>query len=317
MIRYNDGATLEELRTKIGAVDSRWLGKAQRRTTRFMREGKYDESSGIWSDIKSVYMTLQFDKCAYCERHLTSGEHGGTIEHDVEHYRPKNTVPVWPHEAARNERRLNYSFATGTELQEGYCWLAYHPLNYCTSCKKCNTPLKLNYFPIAAGRGRRETSEDDPNAQTGSVTDLNEAEKPYLIYPVGEIDENPEELITFVGITAIPKKRNGPRWRRARITIDFFELNGRSELRQQRAAQLVALDNALFKLESTDVTKSERDDAKEDIKQLRHSSSPHAGCVRAACALYQKNPAKARELVAEARQLRRSLRSRGGNIGDS
>ncbi len=310
MIRYNDRATLAELRTKIGVVASRWLGKAKRRTRKFIDAGKYDESSGIWSDIKSVYMTLQFDKCGYCERHLADGGFGGAIEHDVEHYRPKNTVPVWPHRAAREERDISYTFDTGSELPDGYYWLAYHPLNYCTSCKKCNSPLKGNYFPVATGRGSRNTHETDPNATETSVTSLNDAEKPFLIYPIGEYDEDPEDLITFVGITAIPKKRNGPRWRRARITIDFFELNGRSELREQRARQLVSLDNALFKLESSDATDDQRNIAREDIKQLRHASSAHASCVRAACVLYQANPTKAREVFAEARTLLRSLRSR-------
>ena len=47
-------------------------------------------------EVKAVYIRLQKNKCAYCERQLTGLDHGGAIEHDLEHYRPKGHVPAWP-----------------------------------------------------------------------------------------------------------------------------------------------------------------------------------------------------------------------------
>ena len=109
MIRYQ--ITETELRDAIESEKPGWLARAQTRTDRFIAAGKYDESSGIWSEIKRVYMDLQHDKCAYCERQLAAGEDGGTIEHDVEHYRPKNSVPVWP----TDSDDVTFTFPTGAK----------------------------------------------------------------------------------------------------------------------------------------------------------------------------------------------------------
>lgn len=198
MIRYN--ISEDELLERINAEKSGWLKRAKERTDKFVLAKQYNESSGIWREIKRVYMKLQHNKCAYCERRLADADNGGTIEHDVEHYRPKNTVPQWPSERIAEERDLNFNFETGKELLKGYYWLAYHAFNYCTSCKKCNSPLKKNYFPIAGSRGNPvETPKE-----------LNDTEKPFLIYPIGDLDEDPEDLITFNGVSPIPKKKNGP-----------------------------------------------------------------------------------------------------------
>jgi len=101
MIRYN--ITLSDLQQRINAKDENWFQQANLRTQAFQQEGEYNENlripdgkggtrgaSPIWSKIKSVYMALQHEKCAYCERQLASEEFG-KIEHDLEHYRPKKT----------------------------------------------------------------------------------------------------------------------------------------------------------------------------------------------------------------------------------
>jgi len=169
--------------------------------------------------------------------------------------------------------------------------LAYEPLNYCTACKKCNTPLKLNFFPVAAQRG--ETGED--------INRLNDTERPLLPYPLGAVDEDPEEISTFDGVIAIPCKRNGPRWRRAKVTIAFFQLNRREELLRERARCLVALDNALAIVES-DFPSERVKQAEEDVRRLRSPVSPHCGCVRAACRMYEEDRSKFLALAEECRR---------------
>ena len=50
---------------------------------RLKKGGRYVESSHSWNRVKKVYMRLQHDKCAYCERQLASEDFGGAIEHDL------------------------------------------------------------------------------------------------------------------------------------------------------------------------------------------------------------------------------------------
>ena len=121
MIRYP--VTEAELEQRVDAAVASWRSRAATRTARFIAAGGYDESSSIWSEIKPVFMKLQNDKCAYCERQLASADSGGAVEHDLEHFRPKSSVVVWPDGAG-------VSFATGTASPAGYFWLAYHLLNY-------------------------------------------------------------------------------------------------------------------------------------------------------------------------------------------
>lgn len=122
MIRYDIAP--DELLRRIEEHVPGWLKRAATRTERFRKAGRYDEKSGIWSEIKDVYRDLQGDKCAFCERQL-AGKPYGSIEHDVEHYRPKSSVRVWPPVEAPA-----YDFPTGHASEAGYYLLAYHPLNY-------------------------------------------------------------------------------------------------------------------------------------------------------------------------------------------
>src|SRR5713101_8429748 len=146
MIRYP--ITEQNLRERIEAEVPGWLKRAQQKTDKFIAARQYEEASSIWSDVKSVYMKIQFDKCVYCERQLASPGLGGTIEHDLEHFRPKNGVEEWPTSAMQQSRNIAFDFPLGHAYPSGYYWLAYHVLNYSAACKKCNTPLKLNFFPI-------------------------------------------------------------------------------------------------------------------------------------------------------------------------
>ena len=181
MIRYPISEA--DLDNRIDSLVPQWRTRAGERIAHFVSVGRYDESGAIWSEIKPVYMELQHFKCGYCEKWLESIDYGA-IEHDMEHYRPKSSVKAYPRE---------YDFRTGDAWAMGYFRLAYHPLNYLTACKTCNSGLKSNYFPIAA------TRIDGANHPRGLVR-----EQPFLLYPISDLDDDPEDLIGFDGITAIP-----------------------------------------------------------------------------------------------------------------
>jgi hypothetical protein len=223
--------TIRELEQRVDAVQATWRNSAANRTAHFRAVGRYDEASGqaIWGDIKAVYMALQYNKCAYCET-LLEGPPYGRIVHDIEHYRPKNSVKRWPTPSIRKKQNITYRFQTGSAWGDGYYLLAYHLLNYATACKPCNSTLKRDYFPIYGPQ--RVLSDTLANYR---------AEDPLLIYPFSDVDDDPEELITFEGIIAVPKKTSGLPNYRARVTIDFFDLNGRDFLRRSRAFQIKLL----------------------------------------------------------------------------
>ncbi len=282
MIRYPISS--EELRARIEAEAPGWLKDAAKRTEKFRRVGRYEESSNSWSRVKKVYMRLQHDKCAYCERRLASEDFGGAIEHDLEHYRPKNGVPAWPSEEIARERGISYRFSTGDPFPEGYYLLAYHPLNYATACKKCNSPLKSSYFPIAGKRGARRDAPADL-----------QGEEPFLIYPLGDLDDDPEEVLTFIGVNPVPRIKRGPRWRRARVTIDFFELDGREELWRERAEKIWNLFSTLELLRGGDLERQTL--AARAIEALLSPASPHTNCGRAFRALYEEDRMRAGEIA--------------------
>lgn len=274
----------ERLEELIRAHDPTWAGRARARTDAFRKAGRYGERSGIWGEIKPVYMALQHAKCAYCERRL-AGLPYGTIEHDLEHYRPKSEVKRWPTQRIARERGIAYDFDTGEEMKEGYYLLAYHPWNYATACKTCNSALKSSYFPTA---GTRVSGGEDPWRM--------KTEKPFLLYPLGDLDEDPEAVITFVGILPVPRARSGHRFRRAQVTIDFFELDTREELLRERAEQVRSFHMALRLLETGSA--ADQAEAKAAIEGHRAPHSPHAGCVRAFHALYERDRNEAEEIFA-------------------
>lgn len=286
MIRY--AISLDELRARIEAEAPGWLDLAAERTERFRRAGRYDEDSGIWSRIKTVYMRLQHCKCAYCERRLAAEDFGGAIEHDLEHYRPKGPVPAWPSEKIAAERGISYRFTTGAAFPEGYYLLAYYLLNYATACKKCNSPLKASFFPIAGPRGPQS---DDPASLSGEL--------PLLLYPLGDLDDDPEMILRFDGINPVPRVRRGPRSRRARVTIDFFELGEREELWRGRAGVLVKLFLAL-RVQEKATDRKARDIASRVIETSLSSASEHTNCARSFRALYDRDGQRAEEIAERA-----------------
>jgi 5-methylcytosine-specific restriction endonuclease McrA len=272
MIRY--AVTPDDLERQVKAESKDWLTKAKAKTDAFRKAGKYDEKEGSWSEIKGAYMAIQHGKCAYCER--KSGKDAESrIEHDVEHFRPKSQVRSWPPKS----RNLHYPFPLGQPAQTGYHLLAYSLFNYAVTCKKCNTTYKSDFFPIAGAA--RIQDQDDPRNLS--------AEDAFLIYPIGDLDDDPEDLITFQGLIAMPKHASGPKQQRARVTIDFFKLDIRDELLFQRAVMLKALYWALDDLAKSNDPKR-RKAARQTVDLALDACSPHTSCARAFHALYQSDP---------------------------
>lgn len=274
MIRYGDDITIDELNTRIDEEKSSWRDRADKRTEEFRGVGAYDESipecGSIWSEIKAVYMMLQHNKCGYCERYLE-----GKIQHDVEHFRPKKAVKAY-----RPPNEPQYPFPTGGVWAEGYYLLAYHPQNYLASCKTCNTTFKKSYFPIA---GTRQQS-DDPQVLL--------AEEPFLIYPIGTMDSDPEAIIEFYGIIAKSSDHDpsAHNYCRAKVTIDLLNLNKRDTLLKERSTVITALWNALDKYPQDMISKNY-------IASAQLASAPHCNCARSFCRLYQNDPTWAEQLA--------------------
>lgn len=170
MIRYP--VSPAALRRRIDALDPDWRARAETHTDRLELLGRFEEAPNntSWSRIKRAFVEIQHNKCAWCERKLEDAEHG-LIEHDVDHFRPKNAVRAWP----PPRHPTTYPFPTGAPLPGGYYLLSYQYENYLTSCKTCNTILKNDGFPIAGAR------RHPPSRRVAD----HEAEQPLLPFPLG------------------------------------------------------------------------------------------------------------------------------------
>src|SRR5262249_50416814 len=129
-------------------------------------------------------------------------------------FRPKAAVTFWKVPARLTKVGVAVTQPAGVKSEPGYSQLAYHLLNYAMACKQCNSVLKKNYFPIA---GSRTSGGNDPTKMS--------SEKPLLIYPVGGRDDDPEDLITFEGLSPVPKASAGFNRQRALVTIELFKLD--------------------------------------------------------------------------------------------
>ena len=70
--------------------------RPQHRTAPTLTQASIDRPIDLnWSNIKYLFINIQHNKCAFCERKLAAREDGGAIEHDVEHFRPKNAIKAW------------------------------------------------------------------------------------------------------------------------------------------------------------------------------------------------------------------------------
>lgn len=286
MIRYP--VSEQELHHLIDQETPNWRQRAQERTEQFRALGKYQESSSIWSEVKVVYMRLQKGKCAYCEREMASEDYGKG-EQDVEHYRPKGNVKAWK----PSKEMKGLPMTPPPKADKGYYLLPYHPFNYAAACKPCNSALKSDRFPIA-GTYRLDRDDARPLAD----------EQPYLIYPLGDLDQDPEQLIEFFGLSPRPKVSAGFDRDRARVVIDFFKLSdaiGRKDLFRARALVVLALYPLLEATATGSVVA--RKNARTDLQKRLSPTLPHLNCARSFERLYDQDPATAKAIYEKARDL--------------
>lgn len=278
--------TRKELEAAIETESPGWLADTAGRTKGFIKRKKFDETKSAWSEVKVVYMRLQGGaKCAFCERKLESETYGAG-EQAVEHFRPKGRVMPWKSAPA------DVPVAPVKKGQKGYYWLSYHPFNYSAACHPCNSSLKGDRFPIAG----KYQSKGDPAA-------LQKSELPLLIYPIGDIDADPESLITFTGALPVPVHSSGKKRQRAAATIKFFDLDNldtRGNLFKERANVIVLLQAALDNLNGSAAARAR---AQLILDNAARPNFPHANCARSFLRLAKADPAAASRIADAAAQL--------------
>jgi len=275
-----------------------WLARAQQRTDLFAYLGYYEESSSIWSEVKVVFMRIQKNKCAYCERKLESEEYG-LVEHDLEHFRPKKKAKPWKLSTALRQAGVVLTPPVAGNADPGYHLLAYNPLNYCTACKSCNSSLKRDYFPI---EGIRSPAGEDP-VQLSS-------ERPLLINPLGDYDDDPAMLISFHGLSPMASGNTDYRKRRGLVSIAFFRLDDRrrKELFRERASIIVSL-HSFLKLADQAANPAEKAVYEGLVELYTRPSAPHTNCALCYYHLYQTDKDEAEELFELATDYLRSISS--------
>lgn len=282
MIRYR--ITHDELIAAIDDLSGTWFDRADERTAVYADLGRYvTPPSSIWNQVKRAYMDLQGSKCGFCERRLEQSAFGN-VEHDVEHFRPKASVEAWP-PASRPERAEGLGFPLGDPSDGlGYSLLPHHHENYLISCKTCNSAFKSNGFPVDGDRDLRMASP------------RHTAERPYLCYPIGLFDDDPQDLIRFEGIVPVPAASRGRRRRRGQVIINFFGLAEREGLLIERSVALLSLHLALV----------HRDDGGDPLTAavathlldtLTADHAAHANCARSFVELWDDDPAAAGEFT--------------------
>jgi hypothetical protein len=292
MIRHE--ATLESLSFAIRKMSPTWFDRARARLKMLPRRPQSKDFDSLWSEIKDVYIALQYSKCAFCEKPLE-----GRIEQDVEHFRPKAEVEPWtmPADLVPEFAAAGVTIVQPADgsTEPGYRFLAYHPLNYAMACKPCNSVLKRNYFPVA--KPRRTEARKPPSYA---------AERPLLTYPIGTIDADPESLITFVeGVVPQPAKRSGVGRLRALVTIAIFRLGdpvGRKVFFQGRARAIELLYLSLLAIrDEPDPVVVEA--AKKIVAQMLRPEAPFANCLRCFHRVFQESPDRARDIFRDIAEL--------------
>jgi hypothetical protein len=282
MIAYR--ISLADLERRIAAHNPTWLARALARTARFRDAGSYEEEKSIWSDVKPVYMALQGNaKCAFCERKLEPPKFG-LAEQAVEHFRPKGNLRDWrlPPEFKPDGIKLGRK----STKKGGYYLLAYHPFNYSAACHPCNSVIKSDFFPVA---GSHQLTGDDPQK-------LHAGEKPLLIYPIGDFDEDPETLLRFRGVSPYAVHASGHRRHRAMVTISFFHLDDPERgLPQERNRVIVAMFPALVTIAGKG-SQARKKLAKSIVAGFTAETAPHANCARSFRLLFEQDPREAERI---------------------
>lgn len=274
------------LLTEIARESATWLTRAQE-TVRVNRgEGRYKQKTPNWSDIKEAYVRVQHSKCAYCEKELSEEDLGAI---DMEHYRPKSSVRAWPTQAIKEEREIDYDLPNRSSEDEGYYLLTHNVWNYVASCKTCNS-LKSDFFPV---KGNLNIKLEDP---------AESQDQPYILYPLGDLDEDPEDFFKFTGISPVIVATSEEKKKRAQVTIDFFDLARRPVLEMARAK--VIQDLGLFQsLLNGDNSEEVKQMAEQTIERYTSASAPHSSCAKSFRALQKSDPQAADEIFRLAHEM--------------
>ena len=271
------------LPARIDAHDPKWRDKAAKRIEKFRKGKGYAEKSSIWSEVKPIYMTLQGEnKCIYCERKFGSVQ-TSTVEHDLEHFRPKSHVASW--QLPVGLQGMGITLTMPDPGNKGYYLLPYNLENYSSSCKTCNTCYKLDHFPVA---GTYRMLGENPR--------LLLSEQPLLIYPVGDWDIDPETVISFLGHIPQAGPSASPHYHRGLVTIAFFGLDDidlRSDLFLERAIIITSIYPFLEDANSPANSAAKRATAQQRIDRWTSQKSPHANCARSFERLFKNDRAQA------------------------
>ena len=276
----------DDLEQMIEAHKPGWLDDAKSKTDALADDPDLEVKS-IWSPIKQVYSDIQNSKCVFCEKEIEDQP----IEQDVEHFRPKNKVRRWnvPEWMANDEGVAVAQPESGSE--PGYRLLAYHFLNYAAACKTCNSTRKRDYFPIQA-----TTRKSDSRNPTRMRT-----EKAFLIYPISDLDDDPEDLLEFYGLSPQAKHPRGFDRKRALVTIELFQLDDadqRSYLFKRRAQLIYFLFVALQMVDNGDA--QERADGQRMVDHYTSPKSEHTNCLRSFHRLYRDDVMQAESIARDA-----------------
>ncbi|MCP4654157.1 MAG: hypothetical protein GY856_01935 [bacterium] len=135
----------------------------------------------------------------------------------------------------------------------------------------------------------------------GGPLGLGRYHEPLLIYPIGHLDDDPEQLMTFTGLVAGPSENATPLGRkRATATIELFRLNHRTEVTNARSSTM-SLVWKYFKRELDAPNGAGREAARRTTDSLVSSNRlPQAACARAFLKFARADPATARRLLEHA-----------------
>ena len=222
-------------------------------------------------------------KCCFCERKFESGDLG-RYELDIEHFRPKGKITAW--DAPQSLLDEGIRFTDPPDASHGYYLLPYHLLNLTVACKPCNSGLKKSYFPIG---GTYDLHGDDPRQM--------HTEQPWLLYPLGDEDVDPEKAISFHGILPQSKSRQTTLRQRGLLTIIFFGLDdalGRKQLMRERAMLIVCLYPQLQQAQQSSA------DAKAFVDRTCKETEPHTNCARSFVRLFRSDQAAADKVHGQA-----------------
>jgi hypothetical protein len=279
MIRY--AIQLARLKEMIRAAknQSAWFKKAKAALADLPISPKSSDFPPLWSKIKQVYITLQCSKCCFCEKSLE-----GKIEQDVEHFRPKAEVRPWKLTERLARAGVVLAQSSDAAPEPGYARLAYHPFNYAMACKYCNSTLKKNYFPVA---GPRQSGGTNPARMR--------KERAYLIYPLGDHDQDPEDLIEFDGLSPVPKQPAGFGRHRALVVIELFHLDSPVKRRILFKGRAYLLRLLFLELEGrrNAATPAEKQKHQAAVASLTSDACPFANCMRSFVRLYHSDRTKA------------------------